>query len=188
MHSSIWECLVIEPILRVGEKLGDSLHDFRGITPEVQFIRAICPRPFPDLVEHFAVKRADVELLQRVGGRHGSAAERRSRASKCSGLRIRSTLPRMGESPTALAWDDPGRREAERGPAKELGQYGRELTGDLVDSQIQHIDGYTSGSSAFKPRARPNTRLFPSGDQFASASLRSPGISCCALPPSAGTS
>ena len=71
-----WECLMIEPIFRVGEKLGNTLYDFCGITSDVQFIRPIFARPFPNLIEHFAVKRADVELLQRVGGRHGSAAER----------------------------------------------------------------------------------------------------------------
>ena len=71
-----WECLMIEPIFRVGEKLGNTLYDFCGITPDAHFMRAIGARPFPNLIEHFAVKRADVELLQRVGGRHGSAAER----------------------------------------------------------------------------------------------------------------
>jgi hypothetical protein len=71
-----WECLMIESIFRVGEKLGNTLYDFCGITSDVQFIRPIFARPFPNLIEHFAVKRADVELLQRVAGRHGSAAER----------------------------------------------------------------------------------------------------------------
>src|SRR5712664_3650179 len=57
------ECLVIEPILRVGEKLGDTLYDFCGITPDAHLMRAIDASPFPNLVEHFAVKRADVGLL-----------------------------------------------------------------------------------------------------------------------------
>ena len=42
---------MIEPILRVGKKLGDSLYDFCGITPDVQFILAIGARPFPNLVD-----------------------------------------------------------------------------------------------------------------------------------------
>ena len=54
---------MIEPIFRVGEKLGNTLYDFCGITSDVQFILPIFARPFPNLIEHFAVKRADVELL-----------------------------------------------------------------------------------------------------------------------------
>lgn len=53
-----------------------ALSNFCGITPDAHFMRAIGASPFPNLVEHFAVKRADVGLLQRVGRCHGSAVER----------------------------------------------------------------------------------------------------------------
>ena len=68
--------LVLQPMLRAGEKPGNTLYDFCGITPDAHFMRAIGASPFPNLVEHFAVKRADVGLLQRVGRCHGSAVER----------------------------------------------------------------------------------------------------------------
>jgi len=67
---------MIKPIFRVGEKLGNTLYDFYGITSDVQFIRPIFARPISKPDRTFAVKCADVELVQRVGGRHGSAAER----------------------------------------------------------------------------------------------------------------
>jgi hypothetical protein len=45
------ECLVLQPMLRVGEKPGNTLYDFCGITPDAHFMRAIGASPFPNLVE-----------------------------------------------------------------------------------------------------------------------------------------
>jgi hypothetical protein len=50
------ECFVIDPILCVAEKLGDTLCDFCGITPDAHFMLAIGARPFPNLVEHFGMQ------------------------------------------------------------------------------------------------------------------------------------
>jgi hypothetical protein len=70
------ERLVLQPILRVAKKLRDALHDFRGITSDIQFIRPIFARPFPNMLEHFAVQRADVGRLERIGRCQGSSANR----------------------------------------------------------------------------------------------------------------
>src|SRR5260370_40062311 len=44
------ECLVLQPMLRVREKLGNTLYDFCGITPDAHFMRAIGTIPFSNLV------------------------------------------------------------------------------------------------------------------------------------------
>ncbi len=40
------ECFVIDPILCVAEKLGDTLYDFCGVTPGAHFMLAIGARPY----------------------------------------------------------------------------------------------------------------------------------------------
>src|ERR1700685_287077 len=67
--------LVVDPVLRIGKELWDSLEDLAGIASDVQPILAVRSRPFPNFVEHLAVESSDVRLVQGIHGFHGAAVE-----------------------------------------------------------------------------------------------------------------
>ena len=47
---------IFHPILSVSEKLGYALSDLTRVAADVQFVPAVGPRPFPNVIKHFGME------------------------------------------------------------------------------------------------------------------------------------
>ena len=69
------ERLVLQPASRVGEELGNSLHDLFRVAADVPLRQTIDTCLFPDVVEHAAMQFPDVRFFKRVRGFDRSTLE-----------------------------------------------------------------------------------------------------------------